>query len=403
MVQPDRPAWAGLIQQSIASEWFDVDEGQFDVLEIRPTKGNFSYFFDTSKNQLVKQFLLHRGERVALICEVRLVSKGAKYSPRVRLSKVSRQTGKPIDEAAPAAVEQLTVKASVDTDGGHEAFVKLMGFVLGLDEVEAAATRVRVTDVSDAEILDFVKKRGRAEIVQLTASLLDSNLTDREIAVITGRKSDLELFKKLLTDASFFEKTRDDMGKGAEAVWQAFFEKATWIFGYGLSLVTHDGIDDGKLERITTGANLWTGAGKRSDAVMRSRAFVSTLLFCEIKRHDTPLLSSNPYRPPDVYAPSIELSGGVAQLQKTVRKTYRLLLDQIRSLTKDDGSPTGLDVSTTKPRQVLLIGDLNEFKTEHGINGEKVESFELFRRSQHDIEVITFDELYERARFIVES
>jgi hypothetical protein len=30
-------------------------------------------------------------------------------------------------------------------------------------------------------------------------------------------------------------------------------------------------------------------------------------------------------------------------------------------------------------------------------------SFELFRRNQNGVEIITFDELYERARFIVES
>lgn len=134
---------------------------------------------------------------------------------------------------------------------------------------------------------------------------------------------------------------------------------------------------------------------------MRSRAAISTLLFCGIKRHDTPLLRTKRYRDPDIYTASEELVGGVAQLQKTVRKAYCSLKGQIESQTGDDGTPTGLDFSTTKARQVLVVGSLREFRTEHGVNGEKVESFELFRKANSDIEVITFDELFERARFIL--
>jgi len=51
----------------------------------------------------------------------------------------------------------------------------------------------------------------------------------------------------------------------------------------------------------------------------------------------------------------------------------------------------------------LLAGDLQQFQTNKGLNGEKVESFELFRKAHPDIEVITFDELLARARFIVEG
>jgi hypothetical protein len=172
------------------------------------------------------------------------------------------------------------------------------------------------------------------------------------------------------------------------------------VFGYGLSLVTHESLD-GRLERITTGANVFDGGGKRIDAIMRSRAMISSLLFCEIKRHDTPLLEAEQYRKPDVYQASKELTGGTAQLQKTVRKAIRRFVSQVQNLTADDGSPTGLDFSTTRPRQVLLIGNLDQLRTQHGVNGEMMESFELYRRSLVDVEVLTFDELYERARFII--
>ena len=44
---------------------------------------------------------------------------------------------------------------------------------------------------------------------------------------------------------------------------------------------------------------------------------------------------------------------------------------------------------------------LSEFSGEHGENEEKFSSFELLRRNLTNPEVITFDELYQRAKYIV--
>lgn len=394
--------WEKAAELAKRSEWFNVSTDDFSVLEIRPANDHFSYFYHSGRKALIKQFLLAETAQVVLLCEVRLVAKDGRFSPRIRISRAEKaKLNSPTSEEV--ITSSVAIKASVSTDGGHENFMKLMAFVVGLAEVESGQEAFRMASVSDDEIVQLVKGRDRAAIVPLVASLLASSLTEREIAVISNRKGQIEYFSRLLTDADFFSSERTRLGKGPEALWQWFFEQATWIFGYGLSLVGHDAIDSGKLERITTGANLWTGGGKRSDAVMRSRAVISTLLFCEIKRHDTELLKAKAYREPDVFAPSDELVGGVAQLQKTVRKTYRHFLEQVKAHTADDGSPTGLDFSTTKARQVLLVGNLGEFRTTAGVNGEKMESFELFRKGQSEVEILTFDELFARAKFIVEG
>jgi hypothetical protein len=230
---------------------------------------------------------------------------------------------------------------------------------------------------------------------------LGSDLTERDLAVLLDRRAALEHFDRLLHADGFFDAEHARLGGNPEKVWQDFFEKNTWIFGYGLTLVSHAGLDERRLEQVTTGQSVFTGAGKRSDALLRSNAAVSTMLFCEIKRHNTDLLAARPYREPDVYRPSNELVGGVAQLQKTVRKAMRDIRDQINQHTLPDGTPTGVEYSSSRPRQVLLIGSLAEFVTDGRINGEKMESFELYRRSITEIEVLTFDELYERTKFII--
>ena len=50
-----------------------------------------------------------------------------------------------------------------------------------------------------------------------------------------------------------------------------------------------------------------------------------------------------------------------------------------------------------------MIGSLDQLRVGGRANLEMVSSFKLYRRTVHDLEIITFDELYERARFIVQE
>jgi hypothetical protein len=68
----------------------------------------------------------------------------------------------------------------------------------------------------------------------------------------------------------------------------------------------------------------------------------------------------------------------------------------------DAGDPTGEVLFNIEPRSCLVIGSLEQFHTVHGTNVPKFRSFELYRRNTWRPEIITFDELLQRARFIVE-
>ncbi|MER9185931.1 Shedu anti-phage system protein SduA domain-containing protein [Mesorhizobium australicum] len=68
-----------------------------------------------------------------------------------------------------------------------------------------------------------------------------------------------------------------------------------------------------------------------------------------------------------------------------------------------DGNPTGEILFTTEPRSYVICGSLSEFQTTPGVNDRKFRSFELYRRNLVRPEVVTFDELYQRARLIVEA
>ena len=56
-------------------------------------------------------------------------------------------------------------------------------------------------------------------------------------------------------------------------------------------LVSCEAFDGDGLESITTGSNVFTGGGKRIDALLRTRGYVRSLVFAEIKKHTEDLLS----------------------------------------------------------------------------------------------------------------
>ncbi|MFE2040012.1 Shedu anti-phage system protein SduA domain-containing protein [Streptomyces sp. NPDC059477] len=253
-------------------------------------------------------------------------------------------------EAIPGTDSTQVIKALVDTNDVHENFWKVICFIqkcVGLNNIPGGSRRLIVGD--EAELAQLLADQDRRTLLEALRSAVGGTLTDEDIRWISNRKSQLQRFEKLLTNPEFFER---ELGRtaGPEAVWQGFFEENPWIFGYGLNLVACEPLDDGKLERITTGANIFTGAGKRSDAVMRSKGFISSLLPCEIKTHLTPLLANAPYRPPDVYQVSKDVVGAVAQVQKTAYKALRLVTGELHRLYRDDGAPTDIEISTIRPR-----------------------------------------------------
>ncbi|QRI93017.1 DUF4263 domain-containing protein [Delftia lacustris] len=236
---------------------------------------------------------------------------------------------------------------------------------------------------------------------EVFAEVVQAELTKEDVVTLGYRKKQLTTFQRLMEESSYFEQVKTTKGAhGDEALWQMFFEKNQWVFGYGLSYFFVTGFDNRKLEQVVQGHNL-VDHGKRADGLMKTRGIINALCFVEIKKHTTALLSNSPYRP-GCWAPSPELSGAVAQVQGTVSAAMQTLHGLIQPSDKD-GDPTGESVYNFKPRAFIVVGSLGEFATEHGVNTDKMRSFELYRNSIAGIDIITFDELYERTKFIVEA
>lgn len=392
---------------------FDMEKDDFSALEIRDSgkPGGFHYFYDTKRSTLITDFVLEDRPRVSTMCQITLIKKDDGFSPRIRLWKKDKTkfAKQPAEHIVDADATTTVIKATVDTDSCHENFWKLIDFIQSFKGILLPDSVFRVVTGDSAVLAQLLQNEDRQVVLDAVQAAVGESLTEKDIGIISNRKKQLAIFKSLLTDPAFFEQRRLDLQKpgkqppGDEGVWQNFFENNQWIFGYGLSLIACEALDGEKLEKVTTGANIFTGAGKRSDAVMRSKGFISSLVFGEIKTPDAPLLEKETYRKPDVYQTSRELNGAVAQVQKTAEKAIRQISTDIHRLYEDDGTPTDVQVSSIRPKRVVVLGNLVQLAVGGNPNPEKTSAFEQYRNSIHDVEIITFDELYERARFIVED
>jgi hypothetical protein len=351
----------------IASKVFDPTEDrsyakELDELVIRVSPGQ--------REQLVAKFYEDNKEIVALTFQ-----------------KFTRSSGRPQQTSFSFYGEELR---------------KLLSFLSSIREFHFRdEQKVNVTDRELERLLSEGQlSKLLIENFDAVQQLLHSQITKSDLISLGYRKQQLAYFRRLLFEDGFFDSERANLGIGEEAAWQKFFETNKWIFGYGLTYLFLSNLDEKKLEQIVVGSDI-SGRGKRADALLKSRGAISALCFVEIKKHSTDLLKSDPYRPA-CWAPSDDLAGGVAQTQVTVEMTKRKISEKFEPADRN-GQPSGEEIFSYHPRSILVIGSLAQFQSSTGVNQKKYRSFELYRRHMHRPEIFTFDELYERAKFIVDN
>lgn len=243
-------------------------------------------------------------------------------------------------------------------------------------------------------------KDSNNEFIRIQELILSGEIDLKGILELSYRKKQIKRFEQLLNDDNLFN-SEAKLFSGNEFVWQKFFEANPWIFGFGLNYIFNTPLEGKKLEQTISGYS-FNENGKRVDALLKTTGMIQTLCFGEIKTHKTKLLKDlkHPYRI-DSWSISDDLAGGVAQIHKTIQKSLENL-DASIPMYDVDGYKSIKSLYLYKPKSFLIIGSLSEFTNEKGeIHEEKFSSFELFRRSITDIEIITFDELYERANSII--
>lgn len=333
---------------------------------------------------------------------------------KTRLTFIKTDEGGSIKEIELKRFKFYAKKGYIEQEEGitfsFSFFVGLIGFLQSLADLNLDDITERRIPLHNGPNLDVETKKqfytiAATEVGQelIREVIKSGQISGSDIVNIAYRKKQLEIFEKLLSGPDEIKnyKNKNKISKtGSEAIWQHFFEANTWIFGYGLNFVFNQPLEGKPLEQTVRGSDI-SGAGKRSDGLLKTTGIISSICLVEVKTPDTQLLETKPYRP-ECWQASRELSGGISQAQKTVQKTLEKIGIEFRPTNKD-GNPTGEVLYSYRPKSYLIVGLLSEFNSQLGINREKFASFELLRRGTLEPEIITFDELLERAKFIVSN
>lgn len=268
------------------------------------------------------------------------------------------------------------------------SFAKEKGVVQGINKfsIEKADEIIKVTGDRKIIIERLLSENHGEEIwneLVETDPDLATKLSNAKLH--SNRKSILSEFKKSISD-----KTK------TENYWQDFFRKNDWIFGYGLNYQFLNVVKN----QPDYGGRNYTGKGsQRGDYLARTSGETKFTVLVEIKTPKTQLFTYKKNGQLEenrngACLLSKYLIGGVSQIQINCR-TWSIESQNKKNVTSLEQQNT----FTVQPKGILVIGHTSELID----NEDKINTFEEYRRNIHNPEIITFDELYERAKFIVES
>ncbi|WP_245658880.1 Shedu anti-phage system protein SduA domain-containing protein [Microtetraspora malaysiensis] len=221
-----------------------------------------------------------------------------------------------------------------------------------------------------------------------------------DVIAFAHRREQVSVFRKYLEDDNCFDRAiARTARKRGEDVWQQFFEKNPWILGASLGGQLLVSWDPSRLEQAVTGSSI-SGVGKRTDALLRTAGRIRSMVFAEFKTHRTALLDKDVYRS-GCWIPSKHVTGGVSQLQGTVHRAVRHIGNLINDHDEEGAAIPGEATYLIRPRSYLIVGQLADlFSGGGGVREDKFVSFELYRRSITEPEIVTFDELLSRAEWM---
>ncbi|SHN66862.1 Shedu immune nuclease family protein [Bradyrhizobium erythrophlei] len=286
----------------------------------------------------------------------------------------------------------------------HFTFEKLLGFLKLLTELDLAKLnerRIALREGAGAGLDAETQAKMRTLLKQpdglaIVDELLRNGLiTSRDLVNIGYRKSQLGVFDRLMRGPENLETYRVEHGITStqpEKIWQHFFSRNEWIFGFGLD---YRFLGVLQREAHVSEEDVAGRDGSIADFLMGATNFT---VLVEVKRPDTRLFEERKNRAGSRKL-STELIDSVSQILE--QKASWQVRGEANASKNYSSSGKLIDRMTVDPKSILLIGADSQFAGTEKERAIKLRTFELFRRDSRNIEILTYDELYERAKFIV--
>ncbi|MFA5240395.1 MAG: Shedu immune nuclease family protein [Phycisphaerae bacterium] len=231
------------------------------------------------------------------------------------------------------------------------------------------------------ELLSLLGAANASSLIPALKNFVANRLSGDDVNTILGRKDALELYRRMLDNA-------DDY---TEPQWQSFFERNDWIFGYGLK---YKFLRILQREAHISGTDLDGSNAVISDFLLTDARFTKLV---ELKTPKTKLFENRQNRS-DSWRLSTDLTDAISQI---LAQKANWELEGANTNYTSNGER--INESAHDVECILVIGQFSSIEANDRERAIKLKTLELYRRNLRNIEMLLFDELYERARFIVEG
>ena len=350
-------------------------------------------------------FILDENSRSKIICTVLFFrsSQTNKYLPRLSFKRTDLNNNqKEIESGKP-------INISFNESEQSLIFWKLIGFLNTFKELVDLGDFDKSFQVisKNAYYIEFESKNVKEKFEEINKLIKKTDLKEKVISnlVIENRKGHIKVFYYLLKNKTikgiesikFYEERYKINGE--EAVWHHFLKKNDWILGLNIDIkFIREFYDEQKVGTEDS-------KGRHSPKCDLLGISDYTVLV-ELKHSNTKIFTNS-------------------KSSKSRTNTWDFSNDFIEGVSQSLGQKFSLDKSfeqkefvndenirldKTKhraidPKTVFIIGNRkkefpHDYEDEHII---KSETFERFRRNNRNLDIITYDELFERAYHMVFS
>ena len=395
----------GNVQFSAAPEFevFDLTIGDLSTLEIVEKSGGGNCFVRSKDMQhYYGAFVLDKNRETTTLCDLQFYKSSTTnhYIPRPTFRKIK-------NDGTDQTCRGEAIRISFNDSEQAQRFWELMGFLGSFKDLVDTGTFNRKYKVVTADYAQFLRTLDTSEKIKAVTELIRSgnfSLDEIKSLIYESRKRVLKRFLWLLRNKTI----KDDLTSrdfyrikfkltGEEAIWHHFLKENDWILGLNADLrFTSEYIDEAKV-----GIEQTDGKGSPKVDFLGVTNYTTLV---ELKTPDTPIfkVQRGCHSRSNTWEFSTEFISGISQCLG-----QKLAMDEnytAKTIVDEDGKMISKEVVYNADIKVIFIIGCRYSQFPHnGIvdNKTKSKTFEMFRRNNRNVEIITYDELFERAYHIV--
>jgi len=390
-----------LIPQTTFDNTFNLVTGDISKIEIKENYSHDNCLIrdKISHSTYYKTFILDENSKTKIVCEVAFYpsSVTSKYLPRLTFKKIDNQgLQKDIEQKKDISIAFSKSEQAL-------VFWKLIGFLNSFKDIVDTGEFDTSFGVYSKNkfIAEFETQTEKQKVEDIRTLINKSEIKETDIRSILfeKRKHNLKAFLFLLKNIELQGKTSIDYYRekysvqpGEEAIWHHFLKNNDWILGLNVDIkFIREFYDE---QKVGTENSKSIGSPK---ADLLGVSDFTTLI--ELKHSETKIFKSVKSKGrANTWDFTSDFIEGVSQClgQKfALERNYKT-----KDFVNDGGKMLDKNQTLTiDPKTVFIIGN-RKMEFPHNLecdNHMKSQTFELFRRNNRNIDIVTFDELFERA------